>query len=100
MRVHGCVRLSLALFLLTVPLLAQNEKDTLDATIGHEDALFWEAYNRCDVTEMSQFFWPDFESYHDKGGLTIRLDAFVETLKMAFAGSRISACAGNPLQAR
>jgi len=86
MRVNGWVKLSLALFLLTVPLLAQNEKDALDATIGHEDGLFWGAYNRCDVTEMSHFFWPDLEFYHDKGGLTVGLGPFVETLKNGLCG--------------
>ena len=86
MRVHCCVKLSLALFLLTDPLFAQHEKDTLDTTIGHEDAVFWDAYNRCDVTEMSQFFWPDFEFYHDKGGLTVGLGPFVEMLKNGLCG--------------
>lgn len=80
------VKLSLVLLLLTLPLIAQNEKETLDATIRHEDAKFWDAYNRCDVTEMSQFFWPDFEFYHDKGGLTVGLAPFVEQLKSRLCG--------------
>lgn len=86
MRVRCCVNLSVALVLFIVPLLAQNEKDALDATIEHEDAHFWEAYNRCDVEAMSQFFWPDFEFYHDKGGLTVGLAPFVETLKNGLCG--------------
>lgn len=86
MRVQNCVKLSLALFLLTIPLLAQTEKDTLDATVRHEDAAFWDAYNRCDVTAMSQFFWPDLEFYHDKGGPTIGLGPFVDALKNGLCG--------------
>jgi hypothetical protein len=80
------VKLSLALFLLYLPVFAQDEKATLDATIRHEDAAFWDAYNRCDVAQMSQFFWPDIEFYHDKGGLTVGLDPFVELLKTGLCG--------------
>ena len=71
MRIHWCVKLSLLLFLLHFPVFAQNEKAALEATIRQEDAAFWDAYNRCDVEKMSQFFWPDDEFYHDKGGLTV-----------------------------
>jgi hypothetical protein len=86
MRVHSCVKLLLGMFLLTAPLFAQNERDNLDATIRHEDAVFWDAYNRCDVMKMSEFFWPDFEFYHDKGGLTVGLGRFVEALKTGLCG--------------
>jgi len=70
MKMHWCVKVGLSLFLLSVPLFAQDEKDALNAGVQHEDAMFWDAYNRCDVEKMSQFFWPDIEFYHDKGGLT------------------------------
>jgi hypothetical protein len=83
---HSCGKLGLALFLLSIGLFAQQEKDTWDVTIRHEDALFWDAYNRCDVDRMSQFFWPDIEFYHDKGGLTVGLGPFVETLKTGLCG--------------
>ena len=86
MRVHYCVKLMLGMFLLAVPLFAQNEKDNLDATIRRADAVFWDAYNRCDVTKMSEFFWPDIEFYHDKGGLTVGLSPFVELLKTGLCG--------------
>ncbi|MGH9530110.1 MAG: nuclear transport factor 2 family protein [Terriglobales bacterium] len=83
---HWPVKLSLLLFLLYLPLFAQDQKALVDATIRHEDASFWDAYNRCDVAKMSQFFWPDFEFYHDKGGLTVGLGPFVETLKKNLCG--------------
>jgi hypothetical protein len=77
---QSCVRLSLTFLLfLSLPLFAQNEKDSLDQTILHEDGLFWDAYNRCDVEKMSQFLWPDVEFYHDKGGPTIGSGPLVET---------------------
>jgi len=78
---HPCLKLSLLLFFVCLPVFAQNENPTLDATIRREDAAFWEAYNQCDVGRMSQFFRPDFEFYHDKGGLTVGLDSFVALLK-------------------
>lgn len=86
MRMHGCRKLSLMLFLLYLPVFAQDEKATLEGTIRHEDAAFWVAYNRCDVAQMSQFFWPDIEFYHDKGGLTVGLGPFVELLRTGLCG--------------
>lgn len=86
MRVRWPVKLSLLLFLLHLPLFAQGDQPTLEATIRHEDVSFWDAYNRCDVAKMSHFFWPDFEFYHDKGGLTVGLGPFVEVLKNGLCG--------------
>ena len=83
---HSCLKLSLSLFLLCLPIFAQDDTANLDATIRHEDAVFWDAYNRCDVEKMSQFFWPDFEFYHDKGGLTVGRDPFVAILKTGLCG--------------
>lgn len=88
MRIQSCVRLSLALsFVFALPLFAQNENNTLAGTILHEDGLFWDAYNRCDVEKMSQFFWPDVEFYHDKGGSTIGLAALEETFRKNLCGN-------------
>ena len=92
MRMQSCVRLSLALsFVFALPLLlaqnSQNDTDTLAETILRQDALFWDAYNRCDVEKMSQFFWLDVEFYHDKGGPTIGLPALDETLRKNLCGN-------------
>jgi hypothetical protein len=83
---HSCAKVGLSLFLLSVPLFAQDKNGALDATVRHEDAMFWDAYNRCDVETMSQFFWPDIEFYHDKGGPTIGLGPFVQSLKNGLCG--------------
>ena len=88
MRMQSCVRLGLVLsFLFSLPLFAQSEKDPLAWTILHQDGLFWDAYNRCDADKMSQFFWPDVEFYHDKGGPTIGLPALDETLRKNLCGN-------------
>jgi hypothetical protein len=86
MRKRWCVTLGLLLLLLHFPVSAQDEKAALEATIRHEDATFWDAYNHCDVEKMSQFFWPDIEFYHDKGGLTVGLGPFTEALKTGLCG--------------
>src|SRR5215472_12239137 len=78
---------SVIVLLFALPLLAQNQPDSLSATILHEDAVFWDAYNRCDVEKMSQFFWPDVEFYHDKGGPTIGLSALTETFRKNLCGN-------------
>jgi hypothetical protein len=84
---HPYVKFCIALiFALSLPLFAQKERDSLTQTILHEDGAFWDAYNRCDVEKMSQFFWPDIEFYHDKGGPTIGLGPFTETLKTGLCG--------------
>ena len=83
---HWCVKLSLLFLLVHVPAFAQDQKAGPEATIRQEDAVFWDAYNRCDVEKMSQFFWPDIEFYHDKGGLTVGLGPFVEKLKTGLCG--------------
>ncbi len=64
--------------LATTPAIAQaqpDQEDDLSRTILQQDAIFWDAYHRCDVDTMSQFFWPDVECYHDKGGQAIITDS-------------------------
>ncbi|HEX6879608.1 MAG TPA: nuclear transport factor 2 family protein [Terriglobales bacterium] len=89
MNMKSCVRLSLTLLCaLSLPLLAQNkDENELPKTILHEDAVFWDAYNRCDVETMSRFLWSDVEFYHDKGGPTIGFDALVAALKNGLCGN-------------
>src|ERR1051325_3663629 len=87
MRMHSCVKFCVALlFTLSLSLFAQSEKESLTQTILHEDSAFGDAYNRCDVEKMSQFFCPDIEFYHDRGGPTIGLGPFTETLKTGLCG--------------
>jgi hypothetical protein len=70
-----------------LPVFAQNDNETPGKTILEQDAVFWDAYNRCDVGKMSQFFWPDIEFYHDKGGPTIGLGPLTETLQKNLCGN-------------
>ncbi len=89
MRIRSCACLAL-LFTLSIPLLAQaqpDQEDDLSRTILQQDAIFWDAYNRCDVDKMSQFFRPDVEFYHDKGGPTLGLGSLVETFRKNLCGN-------------
>jgi len=74
------------LFVFSSALFAQSEKDELSTTILAQDGMFWSAYNQCDVEKMSQFFWPDIEFYHDKGGPTLGLSALTASLKNNLCG--------------
>jgi hypothetical protein len=81
------VSVCLLVLLLHFQVFAQDQNSTLEATIRREDSSFWDAYDHCDVEKMSQFFWPDFEFYHDKGGPTIGRDSFVAILKTGVCGN-------------
>ena len=61
--------------------LAQTEEQKLTNTILQKDSLFWAAFNSCDTITQRQFFTPDVEFYHDKGGLTIGIDNVMENTK-------------------
>ena len=52
----------------------------LQSTILHDDSLFWQAYNHCDIPGMKAFFTTDCEFYHDKGGPTMGLDALMNNI--------------------
>jgi hypothetical protein len=86
MTMRSCVRF-LTVLLLSLRVFAQTEKDKLTETILHQDGLFWDAYNRCDADKMSEFFSPDIEFYHDKGGATIGAGPLVEAIGKGLCGN-------------
>jgi hypothetical protein len=79
----SCVRRTLTVLFIfgSISLFAQSENDRLSETILHQDALFWDAYNHCDTEKMPAFFTPDIEFYHDKGGITLGVEALVSSVK-------------------
>lgn len=74
-------------FYIFTSLPAQTEQENPSATILHLDSLFWVAYNRCDVTQMVQFFAEDVEFYHDKGGLTTGRQDFSNAIQKGLCGN-------------
>lgn len=55
--------------------------DELTRTITSLDAKVFDAYNQCDLKTFAEFFSPDVEFYHDKGGLMTSRDAVVDATR-------------------
>jgi hypothetical protein len=74
---------ALTALLLAHPALAADpaERDTVKQLILARDAEFWAAYNSCDTSHYDRFFTRDVEFYHDRGGVTLGLEALVETIR-------------------
>lgn len=77
--------------LLSISLHAQSDGIPTDVTkisraIYHNDSLFWEAYNQCDIERMATFLTDDVEFYHDKGGPIYTLEKFKENIRTGLCG--------------
>src|SRR5438874_6122614 len=80
---------SLAVFFAAAGLLpseASTDDDPGKAVL-ERDRGFWEAYNRCDVPAMSEYFTDDVEFYHDHGGPTVGHENFVKELRDRLCGN-------------
>lgn len=78
---------SLSLSALPGPLHAQTEDQKITALIVEQDRLFWHAYNTCDGEAFRRFITDDVEFYHDKGGITLGIDALTDSFKKNLCGS-------------
>lgn len=58
-----------------------DRPEEINKAIEEKDALFWQAYNSCDIATMEGLFTEDVEFYHDKNGETDGLKSLVESLK-------------------
>jgi hypothetical protein len=76
--------LSLAL----TPALAQSTaaNDTLFETVQSLDTQLFDAYNHCDLATMSSLVSDDLEFYHDKTGLSVGKQVFIEAIKNNICG--------------
>lgn len=57
------------------------EGDALVRTISTLDGKLFDAYNRCDLKAFGDYFAPDVEFFHDKGGLMTSRDAVVDATR-------------------
>jgi len=55
--------------------------DELTRTVKSLDTKVFDAYNHCDLKTFAEYFSPDVEFYHDKGGLMTSRDAVVEATR-------------------
>jgi hypothetical protein len=62
-------------------LRAQDDDAQVATVILHDDSLFWQAYNDCNLQGMKVWFMDDVEFYHDKGGITLGIDSLVASMK-------------------
>jgi hypothetical protein len=70
--------------------IAQQNDQQLSAVILHNDSLFWQAYNNCDVSKMMGYFSEDIEFYHDKGGITAGIPALVQSFEKGVCSNKDS----------
>lgn len=61
-------------------------KDGLFATVAALDTKLFDAYNHCDLTTMGAMVTDDLEFYHDKTGLAVGKQPFVEAIKNNICG--------------
>jgi hypothetical protein len=54
---------------------------TEEGEVLRADAMFWTAYNHCDMTSVGNLLTADVEFYHDKTGLTTSRKGVVDSLR-------------------
>ena len=67
--------------LLSNDTIGQIKLTDLQLTIHEKDSLFWTSYNNCDLASFRSFFTDDIEFYHDKGGLTLGVEALTSSMR-------------------
>jgi hypothetical protein len=77
---------TLALLLLSAGTSAQPGPDTWETDVRQFDALYWNAYNACDLKAMAAFNANDLEFYHDLGGASVGKASFIKALKNNICG--------------
>jgi hypothetical protein len=68
------------------PTAAAGPGDAETTAVLTLDSQFWTAYNACNTGAFRQFFTPDVEFYHDKGGMTVGADALLASLNSGVCG--------------
>lgn len=68
------------------PAADPKEYETVKQLIFSRDAEFWAAYNACDTSHYGRYFTPDVEFYHDRGGLTVGVEALTESIRKNLCG--------------
>ena len=57
-----------------------------EAAVRARDTAFWQVYNACETAKFRAFFTDDVEFYHDRGGVTLGLDALDTALATKLCG--------------
>lgn len=64
-------------------------KDPLFQTIASLDTALFDASNRCDLEKLGTFVTDDLEFYHDKSGLAVGKQVFLESARKNICGKMI-----------
>lgn len=93
-RVGVWIRLGLALFLLTA-LNASGRAQTIQAVptrnalfeaVALQDKKLFDAYNHCDLVTLGAMVTDDLEFYHDKTGLAVGKQSFLDSIQKYICG--------------
>src|SRR6185437_7773361 len=60
--------------------------DALFQTVSALDTKLFDAYNHCDLDTLGAMVADDLEFYHDKTGLSVGKQAFLEAIKQNICG--------------
>jgi ketosteroid isomerase-like protein len=63
-----------------------SQADTLYQTVFKLDSIFFDAYNKCDMTAQAEFYSDSIEFYHDKGGLTTSKQQILDATRNNICG--------------
>ena len=61
-------------------------KQALFATIALQDKMLFDAYNGCDLTTLGSMVTDDLEFYHDKTGLAVGKQTFLDSIQKNICG--------------
>ena len=62
-----------------------KSKELYDQIVSLDAAMF-EAYNKCDIDKVGDFFTEDLEFYHEKGGLALTRDTSLDMMRKNLCG--------------
>lgn len=87
---RGMVSITFAIILI-IRGAAQSAKtisapDPLYQTISLQDMALFDAYNRCDLEKLGLMVTDDLEFYHDKTGLAVGKQSFLDSIKKNICG--------------
>jgi hypothetical protein len=87
---HLLLALILAALVFSTPSLANAQSadasDALFKTVQGLDTQLFDAYNHCDLATLSAMVSEDLEFYHDKTGLAIGRQVFIDAIKNNICG--------------
>lgn len=70
----------------SVPEKSVSAPDALFQTVSALDTKLFDAYNHCDLDTLGKMVADDLEFYHDKTGLSVGKQAFLDAIKQNICG--------------